>query len=278
MNMTFSDLKRDTGGRLLIVDDEPLVRSMLVQAFSLLGYYTEEASVGEEVLALLKTRVYDVMILDLGLPDLNGVEVMRKACRIQPDLLTIVLTGNATLESAVAAIKLDAIDYLYKPVRINDVVMAVINALQKREEFREQFAQLVSEALDELHNPNVLSNSLPPDSDTPSTHPVIIVPPLQVDRANHLVRLTDDPDHTVDLTRGETAVLGSLMLYHDRPLSCQQLTRISWGYELGKEDAGSLIRPYIFRLRHKLETTPKHPHLILTIRRRGYQFASSEQK
>ena len=276
MNVKFSDLQRDTGVRLLIVDDDRFVRSMLVQAFSLLGYHTEEASAGEEVLALLKTRLYDVMILDLGLPDLNGVEVMQKACRIQPSLLTIVLTGNASLESAVAAIKLNATDYLYKPVCINDVVMAVVNTLQKREEYREQFAHLVSEALDELHKPNILSNSLPPDSNLPSTHPIIIVPPLQVDRSKHLVRLTDDPDHIVDLTRGETAVLGSLMLYHDRPLSCQQLARIGWGYELDKEDAGSLIRPYISRLRHKLETSPKKPHLILTIRRRGYQFASSE--
>lgn len=274
MNMKFPDLKRNGEGRLLIVDDERFLRSMLVQAFSLLGYDVEAAAAGKEALALLEMRLYDVMILDLRLPDLNGVEVMQQACQIQPKLMIIVLTGNASLESAVAAIKHDAVDYLFKPTGIREVVGAVVRALQKREEQREQFARLVSEALDELHKPDRLPNSPPPDLGLPPTRSIVIVPPLQLDRPNRLVTLTDEPERTLALTRGETAVLCSLMLYPDRPLSCQQLVRTAWGYALNKYDAASVIRPYIFRLRQKVETNPKKPRLILTIRRQGYQFQS----
>jgi len=274
MNAKFSNLKRSTEGRLLIVDDEPFIRSMLIRAFSFLGYHAEEAVSGEEALILLKIRLYDVMILDLNLPDLNGVEVMQKACKIQPELLIIVLTGNASLDSAVAAIKSDAIDYLYKPSSIHEVVSAVTQALQKRAEYREKFEQLVSEALDEMHKSVVSSNPLPPDSDLPATRSIIIIPPLQLDRPNRLVTLTANPDHTINLTKGETAVLYCLMLYPGQPLSSQQLVRLSWGYNLVEEEAGSVIRPYISRLRSKFETALQNTNLIFTVRGQGYQFTS----
>ena len=94
-----------TNVKLLVVDDEPHIRAPLVRALSLIGYDVGEAASGREALALLEQSTYDLMILDILMPDLNGIEVMQRAHRKWPELLIIVLTGNASLESAIVALR-----------------------------------------------------------------------------------------------------------------------------------------------------------------------------
>ncbi len=275
MSKTYLDLKQDKGVRLLIADDEPRIRSMLVRAFNLIGYNAEEAVSGEEALILLETREYDVMILDLYLPDILGQDVMHKAREIQHELLIIILTGNASLQSAILAMRADAVDYLIKPVRFHEVARSVANALQKREALRGKLVHAVDTALGELCKDGKSSfPTMTPTKKVPR-RPIIAVPPMQLDRHNKSVTFLNDSGRAIELTEGETAILSSLMTTPDQPLSCDQLVYSSWGYHMDDYTAGSVVRPYISRLRKKIEPNPKKPRLICTVRGQGYLFSST---
>ena len=251
--------------RLLIVDDEPHIRSALVRALNLAGYYAEEAASGKEALFLLTQAFFDLIVLDLCLPDIEGVVVMQQAHQLQPGLLVVILTGQATLESAIAAVKSEAVDYLRKPAGVHEIIDAVTRALQKRAS-RTQKEQL-ARALDLLQ-----SDAAPALLTT--VNGSLSVGPLKLDRSNRLVTVNDEPVRTIALSRGETAVLASLMARPNHVLSCLQLVQVAWGYHADRKEAESVIRPYISRLRSKLEHDHTKPRLIRTVRRRGYLFSA----
>jgi DNA-binding response OmpR family regulator len=92
-----------------------------------------------------------------------------------------------------------------------------------------------------------------------------------------VVTIAAEPERTVDLSKGEMAVLECMMQNADQTLSWEQLVWMAWGYETDRIEAKSVIRPYIFRLRHKLEDNPQKPRLIRTVRKRGYRFVSTDK-
>jgi DNA-binding response OmpR family regulator len=268
----------DVGARILIVDDEPHIRSALARAMHLMGYSVEVAGSGQEALALLGCMPYDVMVLDIFMPGIDGIEVMRHARPMCPELAIIVLTGRATLESAIAAVKSEAVDYLLKPVTIGKIAKAVMQALQRRDERmrRQRLMQAMTEALDTLRQaetPSVPSSAseIPPER-------FLHVFPLTLDRQKRQVVTEDDPARSIELTAGETAVLAGLMMCPDHMFPCCELVRAAWGYEMDEPQAQSVIRPYICRLRRKLEVDPQKPRLIHTTRGRGYTFVSSPNR
>jgi len=138
--------------RILVVDDEPRLASGLQRALTLAGHEADTAGYGRRALEALQARVYDLMILDLALPDMSGIQVMERALQLQPDLLVIVLTGRSNLESAIASVKLHAADYLLKPSGLAEIIEAVVAALQRRAaQVRERVAlRTVSQALEIL--------------------------------------------------------------------------------------------------------------------------------
>ena len=261
--------------RLLVVDDEPHIRSALTRALNLVGYVAWEAASGEEALTVLDQAPYDLMILDMLMPGLKGIDVMQRAHQKHPELLIIVLTGHADLESAIAAVKSDAVDYLLKPASTRDIVQAVAQALQRRatRSRREKLVQLMDNALDILRQPEV--RPLSPQMAEMNLARFIVSYPLRLDRHQQLVTQLEEPDHQTKLTKGEAAVMADLMMHSDQVRSCRQLARVVWGYEADRQEAESLVRPRISRLRGKLEANPREPVLILTIRRGGYLFTSS---
>ena len=113
--------------RVLIADDQPQVRSALrLFLQQKLGVSTvDEASNLEQALEMMGRTPYDVAILDIRMPGMDGVEVMHHAHQVCPNLAIIFLTGHATLESAVAAVKSHAADYLFKPTSIHDLATAI---------------------------------------------------------------------------------------------------------------------------------------------------------
>ena len=254
--------------RLLVVDDEPDILSALVEILELEGYIIEKACSGQEALNLLEHLPCDLMILDLLLPDMEGIEVMHQARQMHPDLLMIILTGNASVESAVDAVKLRATDYLFKPVSSQNLVNAVRGALKERTE-QLHHQQLIQVALNALHRIEEFS-VLPLINSEPLVHTY----PLILDRHKQLVTTKDNPEQEVQLTEKEAAVLVILMENPNQTLSCQELVQAIWGHNMTEQEAQNLIRPYIFRLRRKIETFPQYPELIKTVRGRGYCFIS----
>ncbi|MCP5093991.1 MAG: response regulator transcription factor [Chloroflexi bacterium] len=253
--------------RILVVDDELHIRHSLTRAFSLMGYDAFAASNGNEALMLLEEEPVQLVILDMKMPGLHGVEVMQQIREISTDILVIVLTGNATLDSAITAVKLSADDYLIKPTSVQDIIDSVTRALQKHDAVYRK--QRLNEALQIL---SAQDHSV--DLAKASSSGQIIVHPLRLDRSSRRVTLLNNQSEEVYLTRGETTILEVFMNNPKKVLSCTQLARLSWGYDLEEYEAQSVIRPYIFRLRQKLESNPKRPEFICTVRSCGYIFAA----
>ena len=265
--------------RLLIVDDEPHIRSALTRALSLMGFATDGAGSGWEALSLLERDSYDLMVLDMHLPGLNGLEVMQLAHQVCPGLIIIILTGHATLDSAIAAVKSrEVVDYLLKPASIQQVAAAVNAALQQRAEQleRERLVRTISEAVDNLRQ----NGSPAPSTRSPASErePLLRAGGLKLDRQKRLLELEGDPARMVELTEGEATVLAALMARPEQVFSCRELARAAWRWDVEEESARGPIRSCIFRLRQKVEADPDKPRLIRTVRSRGYLFSPGGQQ
>ena len=239
--------------RILVADDDAMPRSTVTRALNLMGYKADEAASGPEALAKLTSRFYDLLLLDLRMPAMDGVEVMRQASRVCPDTLVIVLTAHATLESAIAAVRFGAVDYLLKPYSLRDTAAAIARALERRR-----------------------LRDVQPAPAPDSGERFVQCGPVMLDREKRLaiVTLPDvQPGREVELTRNETSLLARLMQSPDTALPCRDLARNPLGYEVSEREAEEIIRPHISRLRNKIENDPAHPTLIRTIHGKGYLFA-----
>ncbi len=272
--------RSEPAARVLAVDDEAHIRRATVRALQLNHYHADEASSGEAALQLLSQTPYDVMLLDMRMPGMDGIEVMHHARAMRPELLIIVLTGHATLDSAIAAVKLGAVDYLLKPTSLHDIAAAVTSALQARQHqvHRQQLMVAVSAAVDVLRQTQPSAAAQPP---APPHSPgeqwpdrFVCVGPLTLDRRKRLVIIEQALASPIELTEGEALILAGLMAQPDEVLTCRQLARAAWDYDMIELEAQSTVRPYIFRLRHKFEATSLTAGLIHTVRGRGYLLAT----
>ena len=118
--------------RLLVVDDAPDIATLLLLAFHIDGYAVDTAASGAQALELATVHEYDVAILDLGLPDMDGLDVCRRLRADLPRLLIIILTARAEVEQRVAGLDAGADAYLVKPF-LAEEVQAVVQALLRRD-------------------------------------------------------------------------------------------------------------------------------------------------
>ena len=116
--------------RLLVVDDERAIRDLLVQILSAEGHEVTTAADGAEAMELLGRQPFDLVITDLVMPGLNGVDVLRAAKRIDPDCPVIIITGYPSEETVVSLVRLGASDYIAKPFNVNAVIVAVARLLK----------------------------------------------------------------------------------------------------------------------------------------------------
>jgi len=265
--------------RLLVVDDQPTVRCSLRDLLSLRGYHVDEASTGEEALARFEESHYDLLLLDVRMPGMDGPEVMRHLRKDHPDLPVIILTAHASVDSAIAAVKLSAADYLLKPFRVEDLIATVGRVLEDHQQRkrRKDLLNMMGNALDTLRGGEPSLDELdPPETLAAPPRPMrtnrrfLQVGALTLDREKRVVTIDGDQPRQAELTEGETEVLLALMDQADEVLSCDELAQAAIGYEPDPDEAKSLVRPYIFRLRKKIEDGSGRPSLIRTVRGRGY--------
>lgn len=118
--------------RVLIVDDEDELVSALKERLALRGFEADGVTTGEEALEFLRSRPCDVMLLDVKMPGLGGLEVIRRVKCDHPDLEVILLTGHGSVKSVEEGMALGAFDYLMKPVKIDNLVRILMAAGSKR--------------------------------------------------------------------------------------------------------------------------------------------------
>jgi len=123
--------------RVLVVEDDPGVRRVLCRALESANYEVDAAASGEDGLKYLGSQIYDLALFDLNLPGLDGLALLSAAPGQQPDAQFIMMTGDATVESAVEAMRLGAYDYLRKPLHIPELLVVLERALEERERRRE---------------------------------------------------------------------------------------------------------------------------------------------
>ena len=116
---------------ILIIDDEKAIRKTLVEILSFEGYKVEEASDGEEGLKKFKEKVYDLVLCDIKMPKLDGIEFLQKAGESNPDIPIIMISGHGNIETAVEAVKKGAYDYISKPPDLNRLLITIRNAMDK---------------------------------------------------------------------------------------------------------------------------------------------------
>src|SRR6187549_3545854 len=117
---------------ILIIDDEKAIRKALTEILSAEGYKTEEAGDGEEGLKKFKERSYDVVLCDIKMPKLDGIEFLQKATESNADVPVIMISGHGNIETAVDAVKKGAFDYISKPPDLNRLLITLRNALDKQ--------------------------------------------------------------------------------------------------------------------------------------------------
>lgn len=116
---------------ILIIDDEKAIRKTLTEILSFEGYKIDEASDGEEGLKTFREKTYDVVLCDIKMPKLDGIEFLQKAGEINPDIPIIMISGHGNIETAVEAVKKGAYDYISKPPDLNRLLITIRNAMDK---------------------------------------------------------------------------------------------------------------------------------------------------
>jgi two-component system KDP operon response regulator KdpE len=244
----------------------------LSRALRLKGYlYVDEAHSGAEAVEKITHMPYDLMMLDIRMPEMDGMEVLQKAQQIRPNLLVIILTGHAAMESALAALKSGmVVDYLLKPASLEQVEAAIRKALRKR--------------LNELQQRHSLETAIAAleqlKTEAPATHGGAM--PLPLERFLHAGPVTLDRDNrqatlqwegkatTAVLTASEESILALLMSRPGDVFSSRRIAHEALNYDLNENEAKSIVHPHIVRLRRKIEQDSKHPGLIRTVRGKGY--------
>jgi len=224
--------------RILIVDDEIEIRRFLRATLSAHGNTVFEASRGEEALQMAATNRPDLLILDLGLPDMEGVEVTRRL-REWSQMPIIILSVRNQEQDKIQALDTGADDYLTKPFGVGELLARIRVAMRR----------IV----------------------TPEGNSTYSVGNLLVDLARHKVTLSE---HEITLTPTEFDLIKVLAKNAGRVMTHKQLIHQVWG--TAYEDEDRLLRVNIANLRRKLETNPSKPEYILTELGVGYRLKSLE--
>lgn len=230
-----------TGARILVVDDEIEIMRALQRSLTAHGYDVMPAASGEEALEAVTRYRPDLLLLDLGLPGISGLEVCKQV-RAQSNLPIIVLSVKDTERDKVLALDLGADDYVSKPFGMNEVLARMRVALR--------------------HAAQVQAG----------TEPIFTAGPLSINFARRQVIVNDQE---IKLTPTEYDLLKALVKSAGKIMTRQMLLAQVWGTGYGTE--AHYLHVYIGQLRRKIEPDPAHPRFILTISGVGYRFNSDEE-
>lgn len=277
-----------TPAKILVVDDEPGIRLIMEDTLTLDGHQVTAVENGEAALALVANQAFDLALLDLVLPGMNGMEVLAALRQQSPDTVVILLTAHASLDTAVKALREGAHDYLFKPCKTIELRQSVRQGLLKRQRILEQRHLLskLEQHLTELSRLRTLltedteSGLAPatpaPDLDqlmTPITAPsseqgrFLQYGSLIVDFSQHVIILQG---HLLELSPTEFNVMAYLASEAPRVVSPQELLREVQGYDSGLWEAREMVRQYIFSIRQKIKEATGLTDTIRTARGIGY--------
>lgn len=221
--------------RILIVDDEPMVRDVVSRYLAREGYRSDTASTGAEALARLDNDRYDLVLLDIMLPERTGLELLSDVRR-RSDMPVIFLTARADEPDKVLGLELGADDYVTKPFSPRELVALVRSVLRRAQ--------------------------------GPARRELIVAGDLEIDPGAREVRVGS---RTVELTAKEFDLLAFLAAAPRQVFSRAQLLEHVWESSVHWQDP-STVTVHVRRIRHKIESDPSEPTHLVTVRGVGYRF------
>jgi two-component system KDP operon response regulator KdpE len=224
-----------------VVDDEPAIRRALRPPLLELGFQVAEASRGEEALQMLRAAVHDVVLLDVNMPGIGGVETLRRIRAFAPKLPILMLTVRDQEEEKVTALDLGADDYVTKPFSTRELIARIRAAVRRVK------APIRNE-------------------DAPIEIGEIRLEPLK--------RVVTKGGQSMHLTRKEFDILHCLMSRAGRVVTYAKLLAAVWGADCREEV--EYLRTFVRQLRKKIEDDPSNPVYLLTDVYVGYRFADAQ--
>jgi two-component system KDP operon response regulator KdpE len=225
---------KDRGERLLLVDDEPQILRALRPALAAAGYTVDTAETGAAAMEQMAAEPFDVVILDLGLPDIDGKQVIERL-REWSDVPVIVLSARDLEDEKIAALDAGADDFVNKPVGVGELLARIRASLRGRERRFGSHASYVTEE-------------------------------LEVEFALRRVKVLGEE---VKLTPREYDLLRTLARHAGRVVTHRQIITAVWG--AGAQVDAQFVRVLVGQLRQKLEAEPSAPRLVLTEPGVGYR-------
>jgi two-component system response regulator RegX3 len=223
--------------RVLVVEDEEAIREDLIDVLVFHGYDVDSAAEGPEGLDKALTGRFDLILLDIMLPGMDGYEIcdrIRAKDRYQP---IIMLTAKSSDEEIIHGLKLGADDYVPKPFSVQQLVLRV-EAVLRRSQIGQEQARTLNVGEVEIDTENLSGKN---------------------------------GDEEIAFTKREIEVLCFLAENADRPVSRDELLARVWGYARGLEIETRTVDIHIAKLRRKIEADPKEPQVLITVRGAGYR-------
>lgn len=236
---------------ILVVDDEPVARQSLSEILRLEGYAVNSVPNGQAAVEYVRTHPIELIIVDLRMPGMDGLEVIQVVNQISPETEVILLTAFGTTESAIQALRLRVHDYLLKPAPPSQVVASVKKGLTRREARLKARGGTATMEVDESALEITLKDG---------TH---------IDLSRRQVRKKDQVIH---LTPAEGRLLRVLIENPGRVYSHRELVLLVQGYDTSQREAPEILRPLVSRLRHKLEAFPSLSDRVVSVRGTGYLY------
>jgi DNA-binding response OmpR family regulator len=257
--------------RVLMVDDEQRVRFTLGMALTADDLVCDQAESGEEALELLASQPYDLVVTDIRMGPVSGLDLLSEIRRRWPGTVVILLTGYASVDSAVQALRRGAHNYLTKPVSVEELRAAVREGLATRREMlhQQKLLAILREGILELSGENGPEEESLTESNDDSRWQR--VGDLVIDRMKYTVSADGNP---VDLTPTEFRLLLCLAENQEQVCAYRDLARQVYGHTASTPDAKRLIMPHVSNLRQKLRRASSCSDLIQNVRGVGYTIAS----
>lgn len=243
---------------IVVVDDEPIARKSLTDILRLEGYSVSSVSNGQAAVEFVRTHHVDLMVVDLRMPGMDGLEVVQVVNQLAPDTEVIILTAYGSTESAIQALRLRIHDYLMKPAPPAQVVASVKKGLERRAaRMRAKGSAISSPDADELLETVVLDDG------------------TEVDLSRRQITRKKTQ---VNLTPAEGRLLRVLLANEGKVFAHRELVLLVQGYDTSQREAPEILRPLVSRLRHKLATFPALADHIVSIRGTGYVYEGELDK
>jgi len=235
---------------ILVVDDDKIARMLILKVLQMRNCEAVAIEDGKKALQALQDRKWDLLILDLELPGIKGLDLIKEAVKLFPKLKTIILTAHGSLETAIEAIHYRVFDYLLKPALPRDILSSVDNALGEEIDLK--------------------SETKIPESYVPAmapSGPIKISDNLVYDSSKRRIR---EKDVVVNLTQTENTIFAYLAEYQNRVVSHEELVEYAYGYKVSKTEAAKMLRPVICRIRNKFLVFKEQINVIQNVRGKGY--------